>query len=155
MKIKGQDVLKWGIGGGALAAIFYLIYHHGSTGLGAKARYAGTTGGKIPHRYSAGSAYQMGRYAQANLARKYSPHPGEGDSGITNVGQYDSGGVKWHGWAASPWSPLTAKNENYTYARTPTNKLLHTYRPGKLEHLKLQGATGLTRYLPGITYTYW
>jgi len=149
MKVKGEHIA---IGVAALAGVAAVVYlsHHmgGGGGGGAKARY-GSAGSKIQHHPKAGDQYYMAR-----LARKPGP-PGEGDSGITNVGQMDSGGVKWHGWRASPWSPMTEKNENYTYARTPTNRLLHTYQPGKLEHLKLQGATGLTRYLPGITYTYW
>ena len=116
----------------------------------AKARYAGSGTGRFhPGPQSGDELYR------ARLARKGSTKTPIEDSGITNVGQYDSGGVGWHGWRASPWSPMTEKNENYTYARTPTNKLLHTYKPGKLDHLRLQGAVGLTRYLPGITYTYW
>jgi hypothetical protein len=130
---------------GAIAALYASKHMMGG---GAKHARYGTAGSKIQHHPKVGDQF----YA-ARLARKGGT-PIE-DSGITNVGQYDSGGVKWHGWQASPWSPMTAKNENYTYARTPTNKLLHTYQPGKLDHMKLQGATGLTRYLPGITYTYW
>lgn len=146
MKLKTGHIV---IGGVLVAAVAAVALYSGSKGHHMKARYAGYGTGKFHPAPAVGD-----EKFRAHLARKDGP-PGHGDSGITNVGQYDSGGVKWRGWQASPWSPLTARNENYTYSHPPTNRLLRPAGAGKLEHMKLQGATGLTRYLPGITYTYW
>ena len=139
------------VGGVLVAAVGAVgLYVHGQL----KGKRAFEAAGKLPHRYSPQSGMQMGR-----LARRSGP-VGGGDSGITNVGQLDSGGVGWHagGYNAhlnpSPWSYLTARNENYTYAHTPTNRLLKPVGIAN-RRVKLQGATGLTRYQPGTTYTYW
>jgi hypothetical protein len=150
MKLKTEHFV---IGAAAVAGLATVVYFHSKHMHG----FLGETGGKLPHRYSAQSGLQMGR-----LARRMGPGGSIQDSGITNVGQPDSGGVGWHagGWGGhphldpGPWSYLTKRNENYTYSHPPTNRLL---KPVGIANRKvrLQGATGLTRYLPGTTYTYW
>jgi hypothetical protein len=142
MKVKGEHVVVGVLGiTAAVAGALYLKKHH-KLAFAAKARHNPRTPGM---QYRSRLAYGKT----------------EKNSGIANVG-IDAGGVG--GWTAagykahldpSAWSYLTQRNENYTYAHTPTNRLLKPALLGTNAQHKVQGAMGMTYYPWQAVYTYW
>jgi len=142
------------LGVAAVAGAGLLAWHFGLLG-GSRSMYAEYYNPKAPRPASTLSGLYQ---ARARIARG---NVSKGQSGITNVGQYDSGGVGWHagGFGGSPkldpgpWSYLTARNANYTLARTPTTRLLRAAPPG-LPHMRVCGAMGYTSIPEGVIYRY-
>lgn len=143
MKLKTEHVL---IGAGALAAVvgsaFILHKHHAfaAESEAARIRHNSRTPG-LPYR----ARMAVGR---TNM-----------EPGVTNVGD----GTGWSpptaagykaGLNPGPWSYLTARNENWTYAHTPTNRLLRPARLGVNAQHKVQGSEGYTSHPWNAIYTY-
>lgn len=149
MKLKTEHIVLGAVAViGVVGGAAYLKQHHM---LSLAARSAESEAARIRHNSRTPGMPYRARMAHGKTAT---------NPGVANVG-LGSGTVG--GWTAaghnaglnpSAWSYLTARNENYTYAHTPTNRLLRPARLGVNAMHKVQGSEGYTSHPWNAIYTY-
>lgn len=144
--MKSEHLLVTGLAITAAVGGYVLLKKHHHLALAAKARHRPRTPGQ-PYQSRMAVVGRKAGGREPGVANAGDGHTGDGWSPPTAAG-YNA-----H-LNPGPWSYLTMRNENYTYAHAPTFRLLKPAKLGLNAQHKVQGSMGYTAYPWNAIYTY-